>query len=37
MRTIAKAGAARGSLLTDPQARAWVFQIIAVITVVGIG
>ncbi|VXC89725.1 amino acid ABC transporter permease [Pseudomonas sp. 9Ag] len=37
MRTIAKAGAARGSLLTDPQARGWVFQIIAVITVVGIG
>ncbi|MGE6529131.1 amino acid ABC transporter permease [Pseudomonas sp. NPDC077382] len=37
MRTIAKAGAARNSLLTDPQARAWVFQIIAVVTVVGIG
>ncbi|WP_407295708.1 amino acid ABC transporter permease [Stutzerimonas zhaodongensis] len=37
MRTIAKAGATRGSLLTDPQARAWLFQVIAVITVVGIG
>ncbi|WP_019342187.1 amino acid ABC transporter permease [Stutzerimonas stutzeri] len=37
MRTIAKAGAGRGSLLTDPQARAWLFQVIAVITVVGIG
>ncbi|UPQ81885.1 amino acid ABC transporter permease [Pseudomonas knackmussii] len=37
MRTIAKTGVARGSLLTDPQARAWLFQVIAVITVVGIG
>jgi len=37
MRTIAKTGAARGSLLTDPQARAWLFQVVAVITVVGIG
>jgi general L-amino acid transport system permease protein len=37
MRTIAKTGATRGSLLTDPQARGWLFQIIAVVTVVGIG
>src|SRR5690606_23720802 len=37
MRTNAKSGAARGSLLRDPQARAWLFQIIAVITVVAIG
>ena len=37
MRTIAKTGAARGSLLTDPQARAWLFQILAVVTVVAVG
>lgn len=37
MRTISKAEPVRTSLLTDPQARAWLFQIIAVITVVGIG
>ncbi|WP_217476509.1 amino acid ABC transporter permease [Stutzerimonas stutzeri] len=37
MRTIAKTGATRGSLLTDPQARAWLFQILAVVTVVAVG
>jgi general L-amino acid transport system permease protein len=37
MRTIAKSEAARGSLLTDPQARAWLFQVIAVIAVVAVG
>jgi len=37
MRTIAKTGTTRGSLLTDPQARAWLFQILAVLTVVAIG
>src|SRR5690606_38225912 len=37
MRTIAKSGAARGSLLRDPQVRAWVFQVLAVITVVAFG
>src|SRR5690606_33519594 len=37
MRTIAKSGAARGSLLRDPQVRAWVFQVLAVVTVVAFG
>ncbi|AFN76978.1 amino acid ABC transporter permease [Stutzerimonas nitrititolerans] len=37
MRTNAKAGVVRGSLLTDPQARAWAFQIVAVIAVVAFG
>ena len=27
----------RGSLLTDPQARAWIFQILAVVAVVAFG
>ena len=37
MQTSAKAPRARGSLLTDPTVRAWVFQILSVLTVVGIG
>ncbi|WP_421682034.1 amino acid ABC transporter permease [Stutzerimonas urumqiensis] len=37
MRTTLDATPARGSLLSDPRARAWLFQIIAVAAVVGIG
>ncbi len=37
MRTIDNPRPAGGSLLTDPRARAWLFQILAVITVVAFG
>lgn len=30
-------GAPKGSLLTDPRARAWIFQILTVVLVIGIG
>ncbi|AWI76186.1 amino acid ABC transporter permease [Parazoarcus communis] len=32
-----KAAAPRGSLLTDPKARAWTFQILSILVVVGVG
>lgn len=32
-----KADAPRGSLLTDPKARAWTFQILSILVVIGVG
>jgi general L-amino acid transport system permease protein len=37
MQNPAQASQPRGSVWTDPQLRAWLFQILAVITVVAIG
>ena len=37
MHTTANAPRPRGSLLNDPQVRAWAFQIIAVVAVVALG
>ncbi|MGQ7959196.1 amino acid ABC transporter permease [Pseudomonas sp. SP16.1] len=37
MQTTANAPRPRGSLLTDPQVRAWLFQIVAVVAVVALG
>ena len=37
MQTTANAPRPRGSVWTDPQVRAWLFQIIAVIAVVALG